>query len=201
MPSNGALAVIGASGHGREVIQAIQRSGGLIHAVYDDNEHSRPLIEKLGLHFGGTVARCAEPAIIGIGSGAIRARLDRVLRSANPVVDPLALVGSDVIIGDGSVFFAMATVTTNISIGRHVHIGRGAAVGHDSVIGDYVSVMPLASISGNVVIEPESFIGTGALVRQGVRVGRRATVGMGAVVTKDVQAGSTVIGNPARVLK
>ena len=43
-------------------------------------------------------------------------------------------------------------------------------------------------------------IGTGAVLLGGVTVGERATVGAGAVVTRDVPAGSTVAGNPARLL-
>jgi acetyltransferase-like isoleucine patch superfamily enzyme len=43
-------------------------------------------------------------------------------------------------------------------------------------------------------------IGTGAVLLGGVTVGERAIVGAGAVVTHDVPAGATVVGNPARVL-
>jgi len=41
-------------------------------------------------------------------------------------------------------------------------------------------------------------IGSGATIMCGVTIGERAVVGAGAVVTKDVAAGITVIGNPAR---
>jgi acetyltransferase-like isoleucine patch superfamily enzyme len=43
-------------------------------------------------------------------------------------------------------------------------------------------------------------IGTGAVLLGGVTVGERATVGAGAVVTRDVPAGATVAGNPARLI-
>lgn len=43
-------------------------------------------------------------------------------------------------------------------------------------------------------------IGTGAVLLGGITVGEQATVGAGAVVTRDVPAGATVAGNPARLL-
>ncbi len=44
-------------------------------------------------------------------------------------------------------------------------------------------------------------IGSGATILCGVVIGERATVGAGSVVTKDVPAGATVAGNPARLLR
>ena len=44
-------------------------------------------------------------------------------------------------------------------------------------------------------------IGTGATILSGIEIGARATIGAGAVVTRDVPADSVVAGNPARILK
>ena len=44
------------------------------------------------------------------------------------------------------------------------------------------------------------WIGAGALILPGVAIGDDAVVGAGSVVTRDVPAGATVVGNPARVL-
>ncbi len=52
-----------------------------------------------------------------------------------------------------------------------------------------------------VIIRKKAFIGTGAIILPGVEVGENAVVGAGAVVTKDVVPGITVIGIPAKVLK
>lgn len=49
------------------------------------------------------------------------------------------------------------------------------------------------------VVERRASIGSGAVVLCGVRVGEGALVGAGAVVTRDVPTGATVMGNPARV--
>lgn len=44
-------------------------------------------------------------------------------------------------------------------------------------------------------------IGSGATILGGLVIGERSMVGAGAVVTRDVPAGATVVGNPARILR
>ena len=51
------------------------------------------------------------------------------------------------------------------------------------------------------VVRRGASIGTGATILGGVEIGERATVGAGAVVTRDVPAGATVAGNPARPIR
>jgi hypothetical protein len=53
---------------------------------------------------------------------------------------------------------------------------------------------------GRVTIRRGAFIGGQALIGCGVEIGENATVAAGAVVGRDVPAGCTVIGNPARVV-
>lgn len=50
------------------------------------------------------------------------------------------------------------------------------------------------------VVERAATIGSGATILCGVRIGEGALVGAGAVVTKDVDPGAVVAGNPARKL-
>ena len=50
------------------------------------------------------------------------------------------------------------------------------------------------------VIEEGAAIGSGAVIMGGIRIGARALVGAGAIVTRDVAPGATVAGNPARIL-
>jgi acetyltransferase-like isoleucine patch superfamily enzyme len=50
------------------------------------------------------------------------------------------------------------------------------------------------------VVERGASLGSGAVILGGLRIGPGALVGAGAVVTRDVGAGETVAGNPARAL-
>jgi serine acetyltransferase len=51
-----------------------------------------------------------------------------------------------------------------------------------------------------IVVERGASVGANATLLPGVRVGRNAMVGAGAVVTKDVPPNSIVVGNPARIV-
>jgi len=114
-----------------------------------------------------------------------------------------AVVMDDVEIGDGAILSPFVTITSNIRIGRHFLGNLYCYVEHDCRIGDFVTFAPGVKCNGNVVIEDHAYIGAGAILRQGtpglpLRIGRGAVIGMGAVVTHDVAAGVTVVGNPAR---
>jgi acetyltransferase-like isoleucine patch superfamily enzyme len=51
------------------------------------------------------------------------------------------------------------------------------------------------------VIKKGAAIGSNVTLLCGITVGERATVGAGSVVTKDVPAGATVAGNPAKLMR
>jgi acetyltransferase-like isoleucine patch superfamily enzyme len=65
--------------------------------------------------------------------------------------------------------------------------------------GDHSRRPPL--VTRPVVVEDDVWIGIGAIVLKGVRIGRGARVGPGAVVTSDVPAGAFVAGNPATLIE
>src|SRR6476619_1441735 len=50
------------------------------------------------------------------------------------------------------------------------------------------------------VVERGASLGSGAVILGGLRIGEEAVVGAGAVVTRDVPPGATVVGNPARAV-
>jgi serine O-acetyltransferase len=85
-------------------------------------------------------------------------------------------------------------VPMGIVIERGVRIGSRVTVMHQVTIGRKDRV-GLGQHGGEVpVIEDNVFIGAGAKVLGPVRIGRGATVGANAVVTRDVPSHCTVVG-------
>lgn len=209
------LVIAGCGGHGREalgIVAAINRVHQDMWRVVgfvDDapTETNLKRVARLGVPFLGTTAELAhaEPGthyVVGIGDPRIRAvvagRIDAYGMPAARLVHPVATVGLDTLIGDGVVIFAGVRVTTNVRLGRHVHLNQNTTVGHDSVLSDYVSVNPLAAVSGDCTVGERVLIGTTAAVLQGLTVGADATVGAGACVVRDVPPAAVVKGIPAR---
>jgi sugar O-acyltransferase (sialic acid O-acetyltransferase NeuD family) len=105
----------------------------------------------------------------------------------------------------GSIICNFCTITSDIKIGKFFHANINSLIAHDCVIGDYVTFAPGVMCLGNVHINDHAYIGAGAILKQGTKdepliIGKGAIVGMGAVVTKNVEPFTTVVGIPARIL-
>jgi acetyltransferase-like isoleucine patch superfamily enzyme len=119
-------------------------------------------------------------------------------------------IGAFVEIQKGARIGARCKISSHTFICEGVTIGDGVFVGHGvTFIND---LYPRAAEGETLVtddgwtviettIEDEAAIGSNATILCGLRIGRGALVGAGAVVTKDVPAGSVVAGNPARVVR
>lgn len=209
------LVIVGAGGFGREALDVVKASGTMqgepitVLGVADDRPSGLNLqrlaardVRHLGSVEEVIVARPPGWYVLGIGSPEVRsrvaARFDEAGWRARTVIHPAATVGSSARIADGVVICAGVQVSTNVTIGRHVHLNPNATVGHDTELGEFVSVNPGAIVSGDVTIGTGALIGAGAVVLQGLRVGERAVVGAAACVTRDVAPDVVVKGVPAR---
>lgn len=109
--------------------------------------------------------------------------------------------GYNISLGDG-VFLNFGCVildVTSVSIGAKTQIGPGVQILAADHPRDAAQRRAGLEFGRPVRIGTNVWIGAAALILPGVTIGDDAIVGAGAVVTKDVAAGTTVVGNPARV--
>ena len=73
-----------------------------------------------------------------------------------------------------------------------------------TIIGNNVDLFQFLNIGTNhetpAIIGDEVYVGPGVCIVENVRIGSKSSIGAGAVVVKDVPAGSTCAGVPAKVL-
>lgn len=121
--------------------------------------------------------------------------------SAATIIHKTAFIASDATIGEGSQILAMSAVCANAAVGKACIINTAASVDHCCRIGDGVHIAPGARLAGEVIVEDFAFIGTGAIILPGIKIGFKAIIGAGSVVTKNIPPHATVAGNPAHLIK
>ena len=115
-------------------------------------------------------------------------------------IHPRALVGDRVKLGRGVVLCPGAIASADITLGDFVMLNLHVTIGHDASIGDWSTLSAHCDVTGRVQVADRVFMGSRVSIIPGLSVGGGATLGAGAVVIRDVPAGVTVVGNPARVL-
>jgi acetyltransferase-like isoleucine patch superfamily enzyme len=110
---------------------------------------------------------------------------------------------------------ASIVCASRVTIGSHVMIAGGVTIADSdfhpvsaaSRIADGIALSPIGNRdlrpridTQPVAIGDDVWIGYNATVLKGVTIGAGATIEPGAVVLRDVPAGATVTGNPARVV-
>jgi acetyltransferase-like isoleucine patch superfamily enzyme len=134
----------------------------------------------------------------------------RVILGDQSCVRERVSIGDDVVVGRGSL------VENDTTIGAMTKIQAGAYITAYSTLEEHVFIAPCVVTSNDnfmgrterrhdliegPTIRRGARIGAGAILCPAVEIGEEAFVGAGAVVTKDVEARTLVVGNPARKLR
>jgi sugar O-acyltransferase (sialic acid O-acetyltransferase NeuD family) len=209
-PDFNKLYIFGAGGFGREVAWLAEQSwSSEVEIEFVVDVPNSPKQAANGHRIRHVTEIAPEPSariVIAVGDPAARRGIAALcaatgLREAI-MVHPRAEISNTVELDHGTIICAGAILTTNIRVGRHVHINLDCTVGHDAIIGDFATLSPGVHVSGRVHIGRGVFIGTGANLINGTTdvplvIGNDAVIAAGACVTKSVDHGSLVAGVPA----
>lgn len=141
---------------------------------------------------------------IAIGDSKIRKRTISQLPDGIEfitLIHPTTIISEWVEIGEGSIICAGTILTCDIKIGKHAQLNLNTTIGHDCEIGDFFTTAPNVNISGDCTIEDHVYFGTASSVRQGIKIKEGTVIGMGAIVTKDIDESGVYVGIPAKKLK
>lgn len=204
------VAIIGAGGFGREVLQYCQdmQDVGWHHRVVgfvDDRSDALKQFDVPVSVLGGLedLRRIDVRAfIIAVGDPSLRHSIADAVADVSGVlvslIHPSAYVAPTAHIGSGTLLCPFTMVAANSIVGSNVAINVYASVGHDSRIGEHCVISPYSAVTGDVSLGSESFLGTHCTIAPGTTIGRLSKVSAGSTVTRDAEAGSLLAGNPAR---
>lgn len=193
------IAVFGAGGHGKVVVDAVERNDGLAVACVAD-DRPQPGAAVLGhAVVGGREALLVrrgdiDGVIVAIGDNRSRMEVAGWLEAQGfvlqRVVHPMAVVAPSATIGAGVLIMPGAVVNAEARIGANAIINTGAVVEHDCEVGEAAHVAPGAVLCGGARVGTCAFVGAGAVVLPGVKVGTAQLVKAGTVAAWNVEQGN-----------
>jgi len=208
------IVVIGASGHGRVIIDAVERENRFRIAGIIDT--FKPVgYSCLGYQVLGDELRlpvvirehdiCG--GIIAIGDNWVRHEVADRIRCAVPdfefvtVIHPSAQVARSARVGAGTVVMPGAIISANADIGEFCIVNTKASLDHDGRMGEFSSFAPAVTAGGEVTVKPFAAVLLGANIIHSISIGEHSVVGAGSLVLRDVPDRVLAYGLPARVIR
>ena len=203
------LVLVAASGLALETAEAARAAGLAVAGCVDDDESLwgttvRGWLPVLG-GLDSLASQGDSPVVVCAGKGAVRERIVRRLAAAGvgperytTVVHPSVEVPQSCTVGPGSIVLAGCVLTAQAALGAHVVLMPHVTVPHDDVVEDFATLCAGVTLGGHVRVGRAAYLGMSSSVRERVVVGEESVLGMGGVLVRDLPAGETWTGVPAR---
>jgi len=198
------LVIIGAGGHARTCIDAIEsisdfRIAGLVGGTEQKGSQlfGYPILgsdEDLEV-----IAKTIKFAFIGAGqiySSSTRERLFHLAVKLGftlpTIISRSAVVSRHAKLGAGTLVAAGAIVNAGAVVGQNCIINSRSLIEHDCRVGDHCHISTGAILNGNVSVGRGSFIGSGSIVKNGILITDNVFVRMSSTVIDDITTVDTV---------
>lgn len=206
------IILVGAGGYGRELVALLlsepkDLQTWVIKGFLDDNpEKTGSLVSSYPiLGTSDTYTPDANDVfLLAVGNPHIRLQLAEKLLKKNAklftFIHSKALVLTDAKFGQGCVVYPNSVIANNAQLGDFVSVNYFTAIGHDVTIGNACVINAHCDIPGNVKIGNGVIIGNGSNMVPGIKIGDKAILGAGSTAFRNIPAGKTVLGCPAKAI-
>lgn len=198
------LSFVGYSGHAYVCIETAKSMNLSIYGYYDKQKQENNPYKLLFLGNEELHDENKGQIFISIGDNKIRSIVYEKLKNKNckfaSLVHPNSIVSKTLKISENVLISAGAIINAQVTIKNGVIINSGAIIEHECEINHFAHIAPGATLAGNVKIGERTFIGANTSIKHGISICNDVTIGMGAVVTKNITEPGVYIGNPARKL-
>jgi sugar O-acyltransferase (sialic acid O-acetyltransferase NeuD family) len=202
------MVIVGAKGFAKQIVEVFYQKRNSEEIFFFDNvsdTSDRLLSHKVLKTFSEVemvFSNGCKDFCLGIGSSQLRKVMAKQFvqlnGTLNTVISPYAFVSKFGVLRDGVSILTGAVIENGALIEEGALINTMASIHHDAYVGAYSEIAPGARILGGCIIEEEVFVGANAVILPKLRIGKGAVIGAGAIVTKNVDPFSVMVGNPAQ---
>ncbi|KFF60160.1 acetyltransferase [Cryobacterium sp. MLB-32] len=206
------ILLVGASGLAREVLSLLRIQSDPRSVLFLDDRPDLWGTSIDGVLVGGGLAEVTThptaQIVLCVGRGAARSAIaDRLVelgvsdgRYAR-IIHRSVEIPDSCRVGAGSILLAGVVLTTDVHLGDHVVVMPHVTLTHGNRVDSFATLCAGVTLGGDVHVGSGAYLGMNASVRERTGIGRRAVLGMGAVLTQDLPAEETWVGVPARRLE
>ena len=145
--------------------------------------------------------------VFGIGSLRTRTMREEILNKTGlqpvdfvTIIHPSAVIDRTAKIGPGCIFHPGVCIGNDAVIEPFTIIAVNSAVAPYVKIGSYSMITSLVLVLTGAELGKMTFIGSHSVITENVKIGDQTMVGVGTIVSRSIDKGLFVLGNPMRVM-
>jgi len=200
------VAVIGAGGHSRSLINLLELNKIEITGVYDDSykPFKKELINSYCILGKVRDIPNKSTVVLAIGDNEKRRRAFLKFKKRifqKDLIHPRAVIEKRVITYGFNQVFSGVYLNSNVVMGYNNILNTNSILEHEVNIGNHNHISVNVVLCGRVRIGDHCFIGAGAVIIDGIKICNNVTIGANAVVVQDIETAGVYVGNPVKKIK